>query len=113
MSSFEELKARIDRAAAFVEAIPPEQLEAAAECPIQLKFRSVTGRMDGHAHLTKFLLPDFYFHIAIAHGIFRQNGLGIGKADYLGRPWRPCRLEAAAVRQSGHAAPTPKKQAVL
>ena len=40
--------------------------------------------MRGHEYLTRFLLPDFYFHVAIAHGILRHNGLALGKSDYIG-----------------------------
>jgi hypothetical protein len=29
-------------------------------------------------------LPNFFFHIATAHGILRHNGLKIGKKDYFG-----------------------------
>jgi hypothetical protein len=83
-TSFEELKARIDRTTAFIEAIPPGAFVGAADREIELRFGGATRRMDGQAYLTKFLLPDFYFHLATAHGILRHNGLGIGKADYLG-----------------------------
>jgi hypothetical protein len=30
------------------------------------------------------LLPNFYFHIAVAHSILRYKGLRLGKSDYLG-----------------------------
>ena len=42
--------------------------------------------MSGATYLTQVLLPDFYFHIATAHGILRNKGLSVGKADYLGKP---------------------------
>ena len=30
------------------------------------------------------VLPDFFFHIAIAHAILRHLGAHVGKRDYLG-----------------------------
>jgi uncharacterized protein len=40
--------------------------------------------MTGFEYLTRFLLPNFYFHIATAHAILRQQGVAIGKKEYLG-----------------------------
>ena len=85
-TSFEELKDRLGRTMAFIETVPSPLLEAAAERRVEFRFPGVTGPMNGHAYLTKFLLPDFYLHIAIAHGILRHHGLEIGKVDYLGKP---------------------------
>ena len=30
------------------------------------------------------ILPDFYFHISLAHGLLRHNGVPLGKSDFLG-----------------------------
>src|SRR3546814_5055835 len=40
--------------------------------------------MSGGDYVRDILLPNFYFHIAIAHAILRHEGLSIGKRDYLG-----------------------------
>jgi hypothetical protein len=31
-----------------------------------------------------FVLPNFYFHITTAYALLRQQGVPIGKRDYLG-----------------------------
>jgi hypothetical protein len=38
----------------------------------------------GTDYLHLFALPDLWFHLSIAHAIFRAEGLAIGKADFEG-----------------------------
>lgn len=83
-TSFDELEARIARTVEFIGGLTPAQFEGAEERRVELKFRSLSAEMSGFAYLTRLLLPDFYFHIATAHGILRHKGLAIGKSDYLG-----------------------------
>lgn len=83
-ASFDELRTRIARTVEFIGALTPAQFEGAEERRVELRFRGLSAEMSGFAYLTKLLLPDFYFHIATAHGILRHKGLAIGKADYLG-----------------------------
>jgi hypothetical protein len=46
--------------------------------------------MRGADYLHHYALPNFHFHLAIAHGILRHIGLDIGKIDYIGAvPVRP------------------------
>jgi len=35
-------------------------------------------------YLTRFALPNFYFHVTTAYDILRHNGVALGKRDYLG-----------------------------
>src|SRR6266851_251305 len=35
-------------------------------------------------YLTRFALPNFYFHVTTAYDILRHNGVTLGKRDYLG-----------------------------
>ena len=30
------------------------------------------------------ILPNFYFHVSMVHAILRNNGVAVGKLDYLG-----------------------------
>jgi hypothetical protein len=52
---------------------------------MEFRFPGLKGPISGHVYLTEFLLPDFYFHVATAHGILRHKGLATGKVDYLGK----------------------------
>jgi hypothetical protein len=39
--------------------------------------------MTGEAYLTRFAIPNFYFHATTAYDILRENGFQIGKQDFL------------------------------
>ncbi len=44
-----------------------------------------TMTLKGQQYLSSFcLFPNFYFHAATAHGILRNNGVEIGKRDFMG-----------------------------
>jgi uncharacterized protein len=83
-TTFAELKERISKTVAFLQTVKPEQLEGSEQRPIDLKFRSVTGTLPGQTYLLSVLIPNFFFHVATAHGILRKNGLKIGKKHYFG-----------------------------
>jgi uncharacterized protein len=84
-SSFEELKQRIDKTLAFVKGFEPRQLEAAESRAIVLQFPNNTLNFkNGWDYLLSFVLPNVYFHSAMAYGILRHGGVKLGKGDYLG-----------------------------
>jgi hypothetical protein len=85
-STVAELQQRINKTDLFLRSVRPVKLEGADRRIVELRFKSINGVMSGNTYLTQVLLPDFYFHIAIAHGILRNKGLPVGKADYLGKP---------------------------
>lgn len=39
--------------------------------------------MTGEQYARDWALPQFYFHIVIAYAILRNQGIQIGKADYV------------------------------
>lgn len=41
-------------------------------------------KFSGDDYLLSFALPNFYFHVSMVHAILRNNGVTIGKLDYLG-----------------------------
>jgi len=79
-----ELKARIQKTLDFLGSINPAQLAGAESREVVLQFPRVTLKFSGADYLHKFVLPNFYFHITIAYGILRSNGVELGKGDYLG-----------------------------
>ena len=83
--TFGDLQARIAKTAQFLTSVREANFDGAYKRQIEIKFRSVNGTFDGESYLQAMLLPDFYFHIATAHGILRHQGVPIGKADYLGK----------------------------
>jgi uncharacterized protein len=83
-ASFEELHARIRKTTAFVESHSVDAFLAAAERTIEMKVGSGTVNLTASQYLSRFALPNFYFHITTAYDILRHNGVVLGKRDYLG-----------------------------
>jgi hypothetical protein len=82
-TSFPELQERIAKTVAYLESIPPESLDGSEGRSIELTFGSHKPTFRGDSYLLTFALPNFYFHVATAHGILRHKGIAIGKADFL------------------------------
>jgi hypothetical protein len=82
--TFPELKARIAKTLDFIATAKPEQFVGAESREIVLKFPSLTLKFSGQDYVTKFLLPNFYFHVTMAYAILRANGVELGKADFMG-----------------------------
>jgi hypothetical protein len=79
-----ELKARIAKTLDFVRSVKPEQFAGAETREIVLKFPNLTLKFNGQDYVTKFAIPNFYFHATTAFAILRSNGVEIGKTDFLG-----------------------------
>src|SRR6266705_2385377 len=45
---------------------------------------SGTVSLTASQYLTRFALPNFYFHVTTAYDILRHNGVALGKRDYIG-----------------------------
>lgn len=82
--TFPDLAVRVNRTQAFLETLTPEQINGSEGREIVLKFHTVQQTFNGLSYLTAYALPNFFFHISMAYGILRHNGVGLGKSDYLG-----------------------------
>jgi hypothetical protein len=82
--TYEELKARIARTLDFIGGVKREQFDGAETREIVLKFPNITLTFSGQDYITKFALPNFYFHATMAYALLRQNGVVLGKPDFLG-----------------------------
>lgn len=82
--TYEELKARIAKTLDFIDSVKPEQFSGAESREVILKFPNLTLTFNGHDYVTKFALPNFYFHATMAYALMRKNGVELGKADYMG-----------------------------
>jgi hypothetical protein len=81
---FDELKARIARTLAFVEGADGAALDAGLSKDVTFpRGPSATVTMKGEKYLTQFAVPNFYFHATTAYAILRENGIQIGKGDFL------------------------------
>lgn len=81
--SLAELKARIDKVVTYLHTFSAADFR---DCETK---KITTPRWEGK-HLTgeefvaQHAIPNFYFHITAAYAILRNNGVDIGKKDYLG-----------------------------
>ena len=83
-SSFAELKARVAKTVAFLETLKSDQFNGAEARTIALNVGGGEIKLSGAAYLFNFVLPNLFFHVATAYAILRQNGVDLGKRDFLG-----------------------------
>ena len=84
--SFPELKERIAKTLAFINAADGAALDAGLTREVTFpRGPSATATMTGVAYLSCFSFPNFYFHATTAYDILRHAGVEIGKRDFLGR----------------------------
>ena len=84
-SSMAELQNRISKTLAFIQSINPEDINQGVDRDITLKVGSRELHFKGDTYLIDFVLPNFYFHVTATYAILRNNGLELGKSDYLGK----------------------------
>jgi len=78
-----ELRARIRKTIAFAESVKEEQYEGASDRKVNVSW--APGKViAGEDYLLEITIPNLYFHIAMAYAILRNNGIDVGKMDFLG-----------------------------
>jgi uncharacterized protein len=83
-TTFPELKARIQKTLDYLASIPPERVDGTEDKEITFPVgRDKTKTMKGEAYLKHWVLPNFFFHATMAYAILRNNGVELGKSDYL------------------------------
>lgn len=80
----DELRARIGGAIEQLGQYQPEQIDGSEGRQISLKLPIGDMTFDGKAFLQYFVLPNVYFHVTTAYNILRENGVPLGKPDFLG-----------------------------
>ena len=83
-TTFAELKERVAKTVAVLNAVTPQHMEGSENRTTELKFRGASKTLRGDVFVLHFLLPNFFFHVTTLHDILRHNGMPIGKRDYLG-----------------------------
>ena len=83
-ATFGDLKARIAKTVEFVKSVPAAKIDGSEARDIKMKVGGQDMEFKGQAYLTHFVLPNFYFHAAMAYAILRANGVELGKRDFLG-----------------------------
>lgn len=83
-TTFPELQARIAATLAYLRSVDPSALEGSEARGVTLKFGKLSQDFTGASYLTDFAIPNFIFHVAVAHAILRNQGVSVGKRDFLG-----------------------------
>jgi uncharacterized protein len=81
---YSALKGRLLETRGFLQNVQPDEIAGAQSHTYQLTPPIVRGWFGGEDYIRYLVLPDFFFHISIAHAILRHLGAKIGKRDYLG-----------------------------
>lgn len=82
--SFADARARIGEALSHLESLTGDALDAGETLPIAIELPGgVTFDMTGETFARDWALPQFYFHVVTAYAILRNQGIAIGKADYV------------------------------
>jgi len=81
--SIDELHARIRNVVAYLKTFREEDFAGADTRVVPLTFRPGKGML-GADYLFEMQTPNFFFHVTTAYAILRQNGVGLGKVNYIG-----------------------------
>ncbi|WP_407156612.1 DUF1993 family protein [Bradyrhizobium sp. STM 3557] len=82
--TYSALKRRLLETRGFLENVQPDEIAGAQSHTYELTPPIVRGWFGGDDYIRHLVLPDFFFHISIAHAILRHLGAPLGKRDYLG-----------------------------
>ncbi len=82
--SFADLEARIARTRSFLAGIDRTALDGADARTVVLRAGGNERSFLGRDYILQHALPNFFFHVTTAYAILRQNGVPVGKRDYLG-----------------------------
>ncbi|WP_317204713.1 DUF1993 domain-containing protein [Janthinobacterium sp.] len=82
--SFAELRARIAKTIAFIEALAQADIDGSETRAITTGSGEKTKHFTGQTYLFHYALPHFFFHATTAYDILRHNGVDVGKKDFIG-----------------------------
>ena len=82
--TFLEVHERLGKAVNYLSSFAPSDFDGAENKSIELKLGPEPMHFTGASYLSKFALPNFFFHLTTAYNILRDNGVVIGKRDFLG-----------------------------
>ena len=84
-TTFEELQTRIAKTLQFISSIPADKIDGSETREIITRPGTPKEKkFNGQSYLLNYGLPQFFFHITTAYAILRNNGIEIGKRDYMG-----------------------------
>ncbi|KMO44702.1 hypothetical protein VQ03_01660 [Methylobacterium tarhaniae] len=94
--SLDEAQACIAETLARLDGLEPQALDAGADLSIAIELPGLTFDMVGESYARDWALPQFYFHLVTAYAILRNQGVPLGKADYVPHMFSYLRAGTAA-----------------
>lgn len=85
-TTFPELKERLAKTIAYLETVKPQAIDGGEDRTIELKFPNGAMTFTGRDYLLLFSMPNLFFHVTTAYDVLRNQGVPLGKMDYLGAP---------------------------
>jgi hypothetical protein len=84
-TSFDDLKARIDKTLGYLRGLKRQDIDGGAERIVVFPMGPNNKmKMKGADYVFHLALPNFYFHVTTAYGILRHSGIELGKRDFMG-----------------------------
>lgn len=82
--SISQAQARITEALSLLEGLAPDALDDGAERTISIELpNGMIFDMTGDQYARDWAVAQFYFHLMTAYAILRNQGIELGKADYV------------------------------
>ena len=83
-TDFAQLIERVSKTLAWISTVSPEAMDQGAGREITFAVgKNMTTTIEAEDYLTKWALPNMFFHITTTYTILRHNGVPLGKIDYL------------------------------
>jgi uncharacterized protein len=82
-TSIAQLRERIAKTIAYLEAVDPAGFAGRETAQVVLKLPQGEVPFTGQSYVTDFALPNFFFHVTMAYALMRMKGVPLGKMDFL------------------------------
>lgn len=82
--SFAQLDERIGGTLQFLRGVPHDRFSAAGAMKVMATAGFAQKTFDARDYVLGYALPNFFFHVSMAHAILRREGVTIGKHDFDG-----------------------------
>ena len=82
--TFSKLQKRLSKTITFLKKVKAKQMENSEVKKIEFKIRKRIFKFkNGHAYLSNWIIPHFFFHMTTTYDILRANGVNLGKRDFV------------------------------
>jgi hypothetical protein len=82
--TIDEVRARVQKTVAFAESVKEAQYAGAGGQKVRMSWAPPGKVLVGQDYLLQMAIPNVYFHLLTAYAVLRNNGVDVGKMDFLG-----------------------------